>query len=119
MSETQITQIKNTDYAEKSNIATIGDEDLVEGLNIFGFAIFLVKQEDRLKDMFREILEKGYLALLIQEKYFLKIKDLYLKIKDRPYPLVLPFSDHRGPQGEAKEILREASLKAVGQDIIR
>lgn len=108
--------MKNTD---KSGIAIIGDEDLISGLEIFGFDIFSVNEKDELKDIFKKILEKDYLICFIQERYFPKIRDLFLEIKERPFPMLLPFPDHRGIEGEALGILREMSIKAIGQDILR
>lgn len=101
-----------------SKIAVIGDEDLIEGLKIFGFDTFFVKEENKITNLFKEILEKGYFFCLIQEIYFLRLKDLIKEINEKPFPLVLPLPDHREIKGVGKELLQQISLKAVGAEIL-
>ena len=100
-------------------VALMGDEYLISGLNIFGFDTFSVNGQDKIKDIFSQILKQNYFICFIQEAYFPKIKELLLEIEERPYPMVLTFSGHWQPEGIARNMLKEMSIKAVGQDILR
>ena len=102
---------------DKREIAVIGDEDLISGLGIFGFDIFLAK--GNIAKIFSLILEKNYKICFVQEIYFSQIKDLSLPTRERLFPLILPISDHREIKGTGKRILRELSIRAVGVDIWR
>ena len=100
---------------DKREIVVIGDEDLISGLRIFGFDIFLAK--GNIAEIFSLILEKDYKICLVQETYFSQIKDLSLPMRERSFPLILPISDHREIKGTGKRILRELGIRAVGVDI--
>lgn len=100
-----------------NKIAVIGDGDLISGLKIFGFDTFAVKEKDSERKIFKEILERQYSLCFIQEVYFLKLKDLVLDVKEKTFPLILSIPDHREVKGLAKRILKEITLKAIGQDI--
>jgi len=110
--------MKNIDYTDKRSIAVIGDKDLISGLKIFGFDTFFVKEET-IKEIFKEMLEKNYSICLIQETYFSKLKNLVSEIKQRLFPLILPIPDHNQVRGEAKKILKELSIRAIGADILK
>ncbi len=100
------------------SISVIGDEDLILGLEIFGFDTLFVESKEKITQLFKEVLEKKYLVCFIQEKYFPQIKNLFLEIED-PFPLVLAIPDHIQIKGLAKDLLRKITLKAIGADILR
>jgi len=102
----------------QNKIAIIGDEDLISGFLIFGFDTFFVR-EDRIKELFKEVLAKDYLVYFVQERYYLKIKDILLEIEDKPFPIVYPIPDHTQIKDLAKEELRQITLRAIGADILK
>ncbi|MCM8801020.1 MAG: hypothetical protein NC912_03260 [Candidatus Omnitrophica bacterium] len=102
-----------------SKIVFLGDEDLISGLRSLGFDTLVFKDE-RSQEISEKILSEGYALCFVQEDYFFKLEALYLKVQEKPFPIILPFPTHFSSQGLGKELLKKIILRATGaQEILK
>jgi vacuolar-type H+-ATPase subunit F/Vma7 len=98
--------------------AIIGDSDFIGGFKAAGFTLYEISDETaKIKEAFSDVVKKGFAVCLILESYAAKIKDMIDEYKEKPIPTVVPLADFRHKMNLAQELLRKATIEAVGTDI--
>ena len=101
-----------------NTFAIIGDSDFISGFKAAGFALYETSDEaTKIKEAFSDVVSKGFAVCLILESYATKIKDVIDEYRDKSIPVVVPLADFRYKMNLAQELLRQATIEAVGSDI--
>ena len=109
-----------------AEIAVIGNSDSIEYFRILGCEVYETEGGELTDEDYREVLERGFRVILVTEEVFHRYREIIRKRSLRTFPVVTVIPDIHGavwkdgkpvPGGVASEELREAVIKAVGQDI--
>ena len=108
------------------NIAVIGNSDSIEYFRILGCETYETEGGELTEEKFLEVVQRRFKIILVTEEVFHKYKDLIRQRARRTFPVVSIIPDIHGAvwkdgkplsEGVAFEELREAVIRAVGQDI--
>ncbi len=108
------------------SIAVIGNSDSVDYFRILGCEVYNVEDAESAEGLVREILGKGFRIILVTEAVFSRYRGLFRDRAADAFPVVSVIPDMHGAkwkddspvlEGVAFRELREAVIKAVGQDI--
>lgn len=109
-----------------SNIAVIGNCDSIEYFRVLGCEVYETLNGELTDEKYREVLEKRFKIVFVTEEVFHKYREIIQNRSQRNFPVVSVIPDihgavwkdgRPGPEGIAFQELREAVIKAVGQDI--
>ena len=108
------------------NIAVIGNSDSVDYFRILGCKVYKTKNGELAENIFQEVIERRFKIILVTEEVFGKYKSLIRDKARGVFPVISVIPDIHGAkwkddspvlEGVAFRELREAVIKAVGQDI--
>jgi len=108
------------------DIAVIGNEDSIEYFRILGCMTYETHEGELTAEQYREILDRRFKIVLVTEEVFQRYRDLIRRRSERMFPVISIIPDVHGAfwdNGEPRakhtgfEELRQAVIKAVGQDI--
>ena len=108
------------------NIAVIGNCDSVEYFRILGCEVYETEGGELTDEKYREVLEREFRIILVTEEVFHRYREIIQKRSQRTFPVISVIPDIHGakwvdgkpqPEGVAFAELRDAVIKAVGQDI--
>ncbi len=108
------------------NIAVIGNSDSIEYFRILGCEVYETKNGELTEEKFQEVVSRRFKIILVTEEVFGKYKKMIRNRTHRVYPVVSVIPDIHGArwkddkpvlEGVAFQELREAVIKAIGQDI--
>ena len=108
------------------SIAVIGNEDSIEYFRILGCRTYETHEGELTAEQYREILDRKFRIILVTEEVFQRYRDLIRRRSQRIFPVISIIPDVHGAvwkdgRPHAKhtgfEELRQAVIKAVGQDI--
>jgi len=102
-----------------NTFAIIGDSDFISAFKSVGFTLYHTSDEaSNIEDAFNDVVKKGFAVCLILESYAAKIKDAIDEYREKTVPVVVPLPDFRQKMNLAQELLRKATIEAVGSDIM-
>ena len=108
------------------NIAVIGNEDSIEYYRALGCETYETRGGELSEEQFLEIVDKKFKVILVTEEVFHKYKKLIRKRSQRVFPVVSIIPSIHGAlwkdgkprsEGVAFDEIRNAVIKAVGQDL--
>ncbi len=108
------------------NIAVIGNSDSIEYFRYLGCETYETENGELTEEKFLEVVERRFRIILVTEEVFHRYKTLIRQRSNRTFPVVSIIPDIHGAvwkdqkpssKGVAFEELREAVIKAIGQDI--
>ncbi|MBN2070686.1 MAG: hypothetical protein JW814_04430 [Candidatus Krumholzibacteriota bacterium] len=109
-----------------ANIAVIGNSDSIEYFRILGCEVYETRGGELTEEKFQEVIQRRFKIILVTEEVFGKYKRLIQDRSRRVFPVITVIPDIHGAKweddspvlaGVAFQELREAVIKAVGQDI--
>ncbi|HSG28401.1 MAG TPA: V-type ATP synthase subunit F, partial [Candidatus Krumholzibacterium sp.] len=104
----------------------IGNSDSIEYFRILGCEVYETEGGELTDEKYREVLGRNFKIILVTEEVFHRYREIIQQRSDRTFPVVSVIPDIHGavwkdgrpvPGGVAFQELREAVIKAVGQDI--
>ena len=101
-----------------SNVAFIGDLDLVNGFKAIGADVFGVENKEQVYLALEEIAKQDYKIVFILERWAEVTQDALERYKDRFVSTVI-IPDYRGESGFSGERVKNAVIEAVGADIVK
>lgn len=102
-----------------SNLAVIGERDLVLSFKALGIPVFGVDSLDQAKETMRKLIEEEYALIFITETLASGMSDLLQEVATKPVPAIIPIPTSKGSSGFALNRLRETIKKAVGADVFK
>ena len=108
------------------NIAVIGNSDSIEYFRILGCEVYETTDGVLTEEKYNEVVESRFKIILVTEEVFHEYKTIIQKRSNRTFPVISVIPDIHGAkwkdgrpeiEGVAFQELREAVIKAVGQDI--
>ncbi|MBN1164877.1 MAG: hypothetical protein JXB45_09885 [Candidatus Krumholzibacteriota bacterium] len=108
------------------NIAVIGNSDSIEYFRYLGCEAYETENGVLTEEKFYEVVERRFKIILVTEEVFHRYKDLIRQRSRRTFPVVSIIPDIHGAvwkegkplsEGVAFQEIREAVIKAIGQDI--
>lgn len=109
-----------------ADIAVIGNSDSIEYFRVLGCAVYETRDGELTEEQYAEVVEKRFRIILVTEEVFNKYRSVIQMRAKRTFPVISIIPDVHGAvwedgrpvlKGIAFEELREAVIKAVGQDI--
>ncbi len=101
-----------------TNIAAIGERDLILPFKAIGVQVFPVEEIEEARDVMGRLIKEGYGLILITEGLASRLEDLLKEVSTEPTPSIVPIPSSGGSTGFALGRLRETIKKAVGADIM-
>jgi len=102
----------------KYEICVIGNEALLFPFLQFGFATYTPPSENALREYLREIIDKNYGIVYIEDSYCFKVRDILEKYRDNLTPIFIPIGENESGESFSKQMVKEMMEKAVGINII-
>ena len=99
-------------------ICVIGNESLLLPFLQFGFTTFTPTSEKALRDYLREIINKNYGIVYIEDSYCFKVKDILDKFIDKLTPIFIPIGEDEEGDSFSRQMLKEMMEKAVGRNVL-
>ncbi len=99
------------------NIACVGEREVIFPFKALGLEIRPVTSGEEARREVEQLVESGFVLIILQEDFLEFISDVLEKTQNLPYPAIIPIPGSRGAKGIALEVLRERIKKAVGADI--
>ena len=108
------------------HIAVIGDSDSIEYFRALGCEAYETDEGVLTEEKFKEVVSRRFKIILVTEEVFHHYKKLIRRRTQRIFPVVSIIPDIRGAlwrdgkpvsEGVAFEEMRDAVIRAVGQDI--
>lgn len=101
-----------------TNIAAVGERDLILPFKAIGVQIFPVRGIEEVRGVMSRLIREDYGLILITEDLASKLEDLLKEVSTQPTPSIVPIPSSGGSTGFALGRLRETIKKAVGADIL-
>ena len=99
-------------------ICVIGTEALLFPFLQFGFATYTPPSETALRDYLREVIDKNYGIIYIEDSYCFKVRDILEKYRDNLTPIFIPIGENENGESFSRQMVKEMMEKAVGINII-
>jgi len=99
-------------------ICVIGSEALLFPFLQFGFTTFTPASENALRDYLREVINKNYGIIYIEDSYCFWVKDILDKYRGSLTPIFVPIGENEDGGSYSQQVAKEIMEKAVGQSII-
>jgi len=108
------------------NIAVVGNPDFIGYFRALGCEIFKAAGGELSREDFDEVMGGRFKIVLVTEEVYARYRDFIRDRSQRTFPVITVIPEIRGvkwadgepvPGGMAFQELREAVIKAVGQDI--
>ncbi len=100
-------------------IGIIGDRDSVLGFMALGFSVMDVPDAEKARAELKGAVKSGeYAVIFITENFAAVLEDEIDKYKDMPLPAIVSLPGKDGGTGYGMENIRQASIRAVGADIL-
>jgi vacuolar-type H+-ATPase subunit F/Vma7 len=109
-----------------NNIAVIGNSDSIEYFRFLGCETFETQGGELTEKQFLEVVERKFKVIFITEEVFHRYKDIIRRRSQRTFPVISLIPDIHGArwregepdtEGVAIAEIRDAVIKAVGQDL--
>jgi len=103
-------------------ICVIGNEALLFPFLQFGFATYTPSSEDSLREYLREIIDKQYGIIYIEDSYCFAVRDILESYRDNLTPIFIPIGGEtttsEGGESFARQQTKDMMEKAIGMNII-
>ena len=102
----------------KYEICVIGSEALLFPFLQFGFTTYTPASESALRDTLREVIERNYGIVYIEDSYCFRVKDILDKYRGKLTPIFIPIGESDTGESYSRQMVKELMEKAVGQNIM-
>lgn len=99
-------------------IAVIGDKDSILAFKAVGAETFAAETVFDVNDTLHKLVKGDYAVVFITEKLAETAHETLSKLKDRPYPVVIPIPSGGGSTGYAMTGIKKDVERAIGADIL-
>jgi len=99
-------------------ICVIGTEALLFPFLQFGFATYTPRSENALREYLREVINKNYGIIYIEDLYCFMVKDILDEYQDKQTPIFIPIGETEGSENFSGQMFRDMMEKAIGINII-
>jgi V/A-type H+-transporting ATPase subunit F len=98
--------------------AVIGDKDGNLAFKAVGTEVFHAMTAAEAGDILRRLVKEEYAVIYISDILCVGLQDILLKLKARPYPIVIPIPTAKGSSGFSMNSMKHDAEKAIGADIV-
>ncbi len=97
--------------------AIVGDGDSITVFKAAGVDAFPAQDEKKAREVIRRI-AKDYKIIFLTEEFARPLADFLKRFDEAPYPVILSVPSKNGSTGYGAEMLKEATERALGVDIL-
>ncbi|MCL2164322.1 MAG: hypothetical protein FWH55_08005 [Oscillospiraceae bacterium] len=99
-------------------ICVIGNEALLFPFLQFGFNAFSPETEEDLRECLKDVIEKNYGIIYLEDSYCFMVKDVIDKYKYSLTPIFIPIGGRREGESYSEQQAREMMETAVGMNVL-
>ena len=99
-------------------ICVIGGESFLFPFLQFGFTTYTPSSEKDLRDYLKEIINKNYGIIYMEDRYCFMVKDILDKYSGALTPIFVPIGENSDGESYSGLMLKEMMEKAVGRNVL-
>lgn len=105
-------------FEERTNVAVIGDYDLVFAFRALGIKTFSPRSLEEAREILESLAQDDVALCFLHQSFFEPLQEEREHLGKKLLPAVVGFSDYRTIQDHLESMMREMAVKATGSDAL-